>query len=193
MDKASLRGEILAKRMGVPKETRELWDRHILDRLLLLEAVKQADTILLYLSFRAEVGTDGIFHWGFQEGKRMAAPVTSVASRTLWPVEIRSLKEVTTGAYGIREPLWREERVIPVEEIDLVLLPGVAFDRHGGRLGYGGGYYDRFLPRLRPDAVKIGLAYDLQVVGRVPLEPHDVRLDAVVTESGVYTSSLKSS
>ncbi|GIM46319.1 5-formyltetrahydrofolate cyclo-ligase [Collibacillus ludicampi] len=189
MDKTSIRKEILAKRQGVPKEIREEWDRKILDCIEQMDLVRKSSTIMLYFSFRAEVGTDEIFLWGIREGKRIAAPVTFVTERKLIPVEIRSLQDVVTGAYGIREPEWREHRVIPAEEIDLIFIPGVAFDRRGGRLGYGGGYYDRFLPQLRKDAVKIGLAYDLQIIDHVPAEPHDIILDGIVTESGWISSS----
>lgn len=79
-----------------------------------------------------------------------------------------------------------ERVVVPLAHIDVVILPGVGFDREGGRLGYGGGYYDRFLPRLRADACKIAVAYELQILPQVPLEPHDMRLDVLVTEAGVW-------
>lgn len=75
---------------------------------------------------------------------------------------------------------------VPIESLDAVIVPGVAFDHSGGRLGYGGGYYDRFLPKLRPDTVKIGVAYELQLIKQIPVEEHDVHLDRIVTETGIY-------
>lgn len=126
----------------------------------------------------------------------MAVPVSKPAERKIIPVRLNSFEELTAGPYGIREPDMHVQLAaghlnalpdaLSVQELDVVIVPGVAFDRKGGRLGYGGGYYDRFLPQLRPNALKIGIAYQLQMVEQLPMETHDIPLDLIVTEKSVY-------
>ncbi len=186
MNKKELRKQLLAERQQLTREQRAPWDAAIFKRLSEMEEVQQASTIMLYLDFRGEVESEEMIRYGLAAGKRVCAPVTFKEERRMVPVLISSLDQLHEGAYGIREPLHLPEREVGVEEIDLVVLPGVGFDRQGGRLGYGGGYYDRFLPKLRPDARKIAVAYELQVVAEVPMEAHDTPLDALVTEAGVW-------
>jgi 5-formyltetrahydrofolate cyclo-ligase len=186
MEKKELRKMLLAKRQALRLTERAPLDAAILKRLTGLPEMQTAATILLYLDFRGEVESDGMIRWCLSKGKTVCAPVTIKAERKLIPVRITSLDELQEGAYGIREPVYSREKEVAPSEIDLVVLPGVGFDRQGGRLGYGGGYYDRFLPKLRPDVKKIAVAYELQVIDQVPTEPHDTLLDALVTEKGVW-------
>lgn len=189
MDKKAWRQEVLAKRKALTAEQRQEYEEAIVRHLTDMPEVQKAKVLLLYLDFRGEVSSEAMIRWGIEQGKTVCAPVTVVDERRLIPVRIETAGEYDVGAYGIREPKLRDERVVRVEEIDAVILPGVGFDRKGGRLGYGGGYYDRFLPRLRPDAQKIAVAYEVQVMEDVPLEAHDTLLDALVTERGVWRRS----
>ncbi len=120
--------------------------------------------------------------------RRVAVPYC--ARDELQLVWIQSLDELAPGRFGIQEPCvavrQAVERQVTASDLDLVLVPGVAFDRRGGRLGYGRGFYDRLLARIRPDATRVGLAFDCQVFDAIPQQPHDQRLDRVVTESTVY-------
>jgi 5-formyltetrahydrofolate cyclo-ligase len=205
VEKKALRRRLLEARQALAEAERNEWDARILANLMSLPEVQAARTLLVYLDFKAEVSSRGLIEWAIGEGKTVCAPVTLVEERRLIPVRLRSADDVVSGAYGIREPKLKERlrleeesagfdeamlaenpAVVPLAEIDVVILPGVGFDRFGGRLGYGGGYYDRFLPRLRPDAGKIAVAYEMQMLPEVPLEPHDTRLDVVVTEMAVY-------
>lgn len=181
-----MRQELLAKRKALTEAQRREYEEAILRQLTAMPEVQEAKVLLLYLDFRGEVSSEGMIRWGIAQGKTVCAPVTVVDERRLIPVRIETAGEYDVGAYGIREPKLREELVVGIEEIDAVILPGVGFDRKGGRLGYGGGYYDRFLPRLRPDAYKIAVAYEAQVIEAVPMEEHDTILDALVTERGVW-------
>ncbi|GAX88789.1 5-formyltetrahydrofolate cyclo-ligase [Effusibacillus lacus] len=198
MDKSLIRQRILERRSAMSGGVRAAKQASIFRNLMTIPQLQTALTVFLYLDFRGEVETDEIFRWGWQTGKRMAVPVTVIQERKLIPVELHSFEDLEIGAYGIREPRIQHsgslveglmEHAVPVSSIDVVLVPGVAFDLQGGRLGYGGGYYDRFLPMLRSDAVKIGLAFDLQLVDRLPVEEHDIHLDYVVTESSVIHCS----
>jgi 5-formyltetrahydrofolate cyclo-ligase len=97
--------------------------------------------------------------------------------------EARNLSALTLSAYGILEP--QHGRSSLPQEIELYFIPGLAFDRKGNRLGRGGGYYDRYLSTIRPDAIKVGLAYQLQIDTALPVETHDHQVDLLITETGI--------
>ncbi len=101
------------------------------------------------------------------------------------PCEIRSLDELVPGTWGILEPPENSRKVVPAEEIDLAVVPGLAFDRQFNRLGYGAGYYDRFLPKLKKNAVKAGICYSIQLIDQIPVEAFDIAMDIIVTDTEV--------
>jgi len=153
--------------------------------LLLLEELITGRTIFIYVDFRSEVETRFLISELLRRGKRVVVPVTLVKEKKLLPVQVRDLeKDLVPGYCTIPEPRVeiRQSRMIAASEIETIIVPGSVFDERGGRLGYGGGYYDRFMAYEAPEARRIGLAFDLQVVGRLPLQPHDQVLDLVVTE-----------
>ncbi len=111
-------------------------------------------------------------------------------NRQLIPFKIKNLKEaINIGAYGIREPKKDVCSEVKLKDIDVIIVPAVAYDEDGYRLGYGGGFYDRFLEKLRYDTVTIGIAFDLQIFNSIPKEPHDAQLDYIITETRVITPS----
>ena len=154
----------------------------IRERLILLEPIRRASTLMVYLNVGSEVVTDDLVLWGLREGKRVAVSRCIPASRELETCRIEGLDEVAPGHYGIREPGRHIERPVPAGEIDAVIVPGVAFDRRGFRIGYGGGYYDRFLP-LAARAARIGIAFACQVAARIPTGTQDIPMDGIVTEA----------
>ena len=124
--------------------------------------------------------------------KTVASPVTIKDERKLIPYEIINLKEgINIGAYGIREPNKDISNEIDVKNIDVLIVPAVAYDKNCYRLGYGGGYYDRFIERLRDDAITIGIAFDLQLFDSIPKEEHDAQLNYIITESSTYVGKNK--
>ena len=120
---------------------------------------------------------------------RAGVPVCCPESRELTACRIDGFEELEMGHYGIREP--NEDLLRPVDggEIEAILVPAVAFDRRGYRVGYGGGYYDRFLPAA-PQAVKIGVAFAAQIIGEVPVDAHDLPVDRIVTECEVIVPAF---
>lgn len=187
--KKLLRAEVRARREKLSPEVRTEKSRRIFEHLQTLECWRQAENVLVYLSVHAEVETAEIVAWLVAE-KRCIVPWCR-KDGTLGLFRLTSPEtELAPGTFGIPEPaaVWREvpDRVVKPETLDLVLLPGVAFDRSGGRLGQGGGYYDRLLETLGPQAVTVGLAYACQIVPEVPREEHDRRVDYVVTEEGIF-------
>lgn len=154
----------------------------IIATLTSLPSFLNARVVACYLSFGSEVYTHGLVR-AYCATKDMLIPVVDREHKNLLLSHIQDWKELSTGTYGILEP--REEflRIRNVDEVDMVIVPGIAFDREGNRIGYGGGYYDALLARV--DALKIALAYDFQVLERIPAEPHDVRMDMILTEREV--------
>ncbi len=152
-------------------------------RFLETEFFQSALTVMVYLPTPGEVDVAPIAIRCFQERKTLCAPRIDWDHRRMTPVEIRGFDDrFEVRRHGVREPV--DGRPVPLEEIDLIIVPGLAFDASGARLGRGSGFYDRFLsqPALRRTATRCGVCFDFQVVDEIPLDPHDVHLDAIVTD-----------
>ncbi len=163
-------------------EVRARSDR-IVVRLTGQEVYRRAGCVASYVSISNEVDTHSLIDLALDSGKRVAVPVVE-PNRALIHREIRGLAELSPSGSGLLEPSGEDGAVVPPDAFDVVLVPGLAFDRAGNRVGYGAGYYDRFLA-MAP-AVKIGLAYDFQLFDRLPAGPRDIPMDVVVTESGIH-------
>lgn len=160
-----------------------------MENLCSLPDFRDADVVFLYVSFRSEVETIPLIEHCLRMGKQVVVPLVAEKSQLL-PYRIVSKEhDLAPGAFGILEPVADRCQLVDPRTLQVVLVPGSVFDEHGGRFGYGGGYYDRFLVDMAPQARRIGLAFDLQVVGAIPLAPHDQQLDALVTESRVLDFS----
>ena len=123
-------------------------------------------------------------------GKRVAVPLVNALENAMVPLLIKDPeKDLAPGYYGIPEPDPRKSLRVDAREIDAAVIPGSVFDVRGGRLGYGGGYYDRFLVYDAPRAKRVGLAFEMQLVERVPVQPHDQPLDILVTEERIVNIS----
>jgi 5-formyltetrahydrofolate cyclo-ligase len=163
-------------------------NQQIRERFFRLGEVRDTEVVMIYYSLRREVATLDLITELLARGKRVALPVCA-AGRNLVAKEIRSLAEVGPGDnFGLYEPLPKTPLIEP-EQLDLVVTPGVAFDRSGNRLGHGLGYYDRFLGQDGLQAVKLGLAYEFQVVARLPSDEFDVGMDALLTPGGLITTA----
>lgn len=164
----------------------------ITEKLLSMKCIKDASTIMLYLDFNNEVSTDSLIKKLLNLGKIVSSPITLKEERKLIPSQITDLKNgIQYGAYNIREPKPECSPAINIKDLDVIIVPAVAYDKNCYRLGYGGGFYDRFLENLRKDAVTIGIAFDLQIFDEVPKEAHDAQLDYIVTESRILTPNKK--
>jgi len=183
--KRDLRRRTIAARQAMDPAERDRLSHLAQQAVLGSPEWARAQVVLLYIPIRGEADTAALASAGRQAGKRLLLPRVEQATHKLWLHRWDGTPEqLAPGAYGIPEP--RPD--LPPEDpsaVDLVIVPGVAFDRRGCRLGYGGGYYDRLLPALAL-AVKIGLGYGFQLVERIPDEAHDVRLDAVASELGLW-------
>ena len=179
-EKKALRRELLARRRAFSAQERAALSEMICARALDFPAVKAARTIMLYAATAEEIDLYPLMEQLLAEGRRIVLPEI-VGSGVMEARALPAMDALTAGAFGILTPdPARGQRISP-EEIDVIIVPGAAFDADGGRLGLGGGYYDRYLPRARR-AVRLVLAYDVQIVPHVPMGAQDVRVDAILSE-----------
>lgn len=147
-----------------------------------LDYFRKASCVLIYLSTAAEVDTLAVIREGLASGKRIIVPRIQDAEGALDLREIRDLDaDVENGKWGLLEPKVATTRRADSHEIDCVVVPGLAFDSEGNRLGRGGGYFDRLLAGMRPEIPRIGLAFSFQMVDALPIEPHDRPVHVVLT------------
>lgn len=184
--KQAIREEAHARRRA--QENKDGLSQAICERFAALPEYAAARSVMFYVDVRAEVRTRNYLETALSHGKRIIVPYCVDGELELFHLE--SMDELATGMYGILEP--REdlrgvsEKRIDVQELDLIMVPGVAFDRRGARMGHGKGYYDKLLEHAREDTPLVALAFDCQLFDEVPVESHDVFMDKVVTETATY-------
>lgn len=187
--KAALREK--ARKARVAQPDKDALSTVILGKVLTSGEYARAKVVMFYVEAGSEVRTRHAIPAALDAGKTVVVPWCVVETNTLELFRLTDVSELVEGAYRILEPRTDlrdlpDRRVRP-DELDLVLVPGTAFDRSGGRMGQGKGYYDRLLEHARPDAPLVALAFDCQIVDAVPTDAHDVFMDKVVTESAEYT------
>ena len=185
-----LRKTILSHRDTLPLAVQTEKSEQIINSLVALPAAQQALTLFIYVNFRSEVQTTPFIQHCLSAGKTVTVPVTRVAEKKLQAIQITNVdKDLQPGYCGIPEPLPLLQQTMESDpgSIDMVILPGSVFDRQGGRLGYGGGYYDRFLVYAAPEAIRIAVAYESQLVDSIELQPHDQLMDWIITEKKIYS------
>ena len=184
-----LRKERLALRDQLDPGLRAEKSRRISGLISAHPVVGDAAHLFVYINFRSEVETINLVRQLIEAGKTVSVPLTLLEESRLLAVQVTDPdRQLAPGCYGIPEPTAEQVRAAVVEPstIDTVLIPGSVFDRTGGRLGYGGGFYDRFLVESAPQATRAAMAFELQLVERVPMESHDQYMDLLVTEKQIY-------
>lgn len=156
-----------------------------------MDEYKNAKRIMCFVSNGSEVDTHPLIDRAILDGKSIVVPITVSKTKELLVSDLFSLEELEVGFYNIEVPKEEFLRLVNPGTIDLVLVPGVALAKDGYRVGYGGGYYDRFLARLDSSVPKIALGFDLQVVDKVPTEHFDIPVDLIVTEKGIINCFKK--
>ena len=184
--KALLRATALRARRDMDVEARELASAEIASRLRRLPAIQKARTVLLYAPMEEEADLAEVIEPLHGRGARTLFP--RVRGDELDLVAASDLLTLRLGYRGIREPTGPS---VDPEVVDVAVVPGVAFDFHGGRLGHGGGHYDRLLARLAWGALRVGVCFSCQIVPRVPVGPHDALIDIVVTEHTTHHTGAR--
>lgn len=184
MDKAQLRASVRDALSQLSDQSRKEKSKKICKTFADTEQFKRASVIMIYLSLPHEVDTTSAILSAWQKEKAVAVPKVSWEQRHMIPVEINSLETgIELNGYGLRYPATTIP--MPIEEIDLVVAPGLAFDRHGNRLGRGGAYYDRFFHSKMLKAEKCAFAFTQQIVDSIPADEHDKPVDFLITDEGV--------
>jgi len=186
LDKNKLRKQIITERDQLTDEEIATKSATIAEKLYSLSAFNQAEAIMYFVSFGSEVDTRPIVEETIRRRKIALAPKAVPQSRELIPSRILDWdSDLMPGYYNIPEPRAGAMRPYDPEQIDLLIVPGVAFDLKGNRLGYGGGYYDRFFSLLKPGTPLVALVFDLQIVPTVPTDEWDRPVDCVITEKRI--------
>jgi len=190
--KDTLREKLLKKRDSIEPQKRKEREALIEKRLLKMSEFKNAKCVLFYASFRTEVDTMNCLNSAIKLGKKIVLPRVDEKQRCLRLYEIKDASELVPGFMGIPEPNILRGRERDLNSIDIVIAPGAGFDIKGNRLGYGAGYYDKLLGHesQRPSGLKkhittIALAFEEQIVPKIPNEGYDIRIDKIVTEKRI--------
>jgi 5-formyltetrahydrofolate cyclo-ligase len=187
--KAAIREQ--ARKNRIAQKNKDEVSRAICEKFMALPAYAAAKTVMWYVDAGSEVRTRHTLSAALSHGKRVVVPWCVVETNTLELYLLEDMSELVEGAYRILEPKTElrslPAKVVRPEELDLVMVPGTAFDPRGGRMGQGKGYYDRLLATARTDAPLVGMAFDCQVFDEIPVAPHDVFMDLVLTESRALT------
>jgi len=191
--KTQIRTEAHANRKA--QADKDSVSKQITDRLHAMQQYMEAKVVMYYVDVRDEARTRHAFPEALASGKQIVIPYCVEGELELFHLE--SMDELETGMYKILEP--REDlrelssKRVDVDMLDLIVVPGVAFDRNGGRTGHGKGYYDKLLQHARADTPLVSLAFECQMFDEIPVAGHDIYMDFVVTESAVYSGRGRSS
>ncbi len=187
VDSLSIRKKMLKERDALSKEIIKKKSTIIKKKIFTIKEVKEADSFFVYVNFRSEVETFDIIDELLKKNKKVTVPITHLKEKRIDAIQITCpQEELTPGYCDILEPkkeMWVNKKVDP-KDIGVILLPGSVFDERGGRFGYGGGYYDRFLANT-PEAIRVGVAFELQIIEKAPLQDHDELMDYIVTEKRI--------
>ncbi|MDD5618590.1 MAG: 5-formyltetrahydrofolate cyclo-ligase [Candidatus Omnitrophica bacterium] len=178
LTKAQIRSKILLRLKTQKEEDRNRKSKLIKDQLLRNKVFKKAKIVMFYIAFGGEVKTKEMIREAQKTGKVVCVPIYRKNKETIQPAIFEDHAKLKKGPYGVLEPV-TEERLQP-EDLDLVIVPGLAFDKKGRRLGRGKGCYDRFLSTLSERQFSIGLAFDFQILPLVPTAEHDVSVNSII-------------
>ncbi len=182
MDKRKIRKDVLKRRDSITEVDKKAKDDSIKNILINLPEFEKALRILFYASYKSEVDTFALMNYCISANKDIALPKVNKESSELEIYKIKDLSELGAGYQNIPEPLLSKAKIM-LKDIDLVIVPGVAFDEKCNRLGYGKGCYDKMLNEKSSPA--IALAYEEQIIDSVPAESHDIKMDKIITDKRV--------
>ena len=181
--KQKIRDLIKKKRARLTWGWIERNSKKIADHLIELQELKIAKSIHCYVAWQNEVDTHEFIKKMLNQNRRVIVPKVDVPNHKLYHSQILEFSDLKPGAFGILEPELGKTKPVQISDIDLIIVPGIAFDLHGNRMGYGGGYYDDFLKNA--SATKIGFAFQFQIFDKIPTQAQDQRVDILISETTV--------
>lgn len=181
MDKKSLRKQMKDLRDSISALEKETYDQNIFSKVITSPFYRESENLFIYVSFGSEADTHRIIEKAIKDNKTVYVPKVINRTEGMAAVKINSISELKASRFGMLEPEIISEEAKPWQ-LDLMIIPGLAFDKRGGRLGYGAGYYDRFLSEAKAEAYKIGIAYSCQIIDEVPMEEKDFFIDSIITD-----------
>ena len=188
MDKKNIRKSILKIRNNMDINEKKRMDYIIEKKFLSSSEYLSSSNIFIYISYGSEINTKNIILTSIKNNKNIYVPRIDSKTKNMDAVKIISFDKLVMNAYGILEPSNNEEAIDP-DKLDLIVVPGVAFDKNNGRMGYGAGYYDRYFYKISEKDYKrikkVALAYDFQIIDKVPMNENDVPVDSIITTSNV--------
>jgi 5-formyltetrahydrofolate cyclo-ligase len=178
LTKQDIRSKIFLKLKTQKEEEREQKSAIITQKLLKIRIFKKAKVLMCYIALKGEVDTQGVIKQARKSGKIVTVPVCKKDGAAILPCILDDKAKLRKGPYGVVEPAVKTQ--VPLKDIDLVIVPGVAFDRKGNRLGRGKGFYDRFLKKINGRTETIGLAFRYQILPALPASSRDVKVKRVI-------------
>ncbi|WP_179194782.1 5-formyltetrahydrofolate cyclo-ligase [Bacillus sp. EAC] len=187
MEKKHIRTSMIKNIKELSKLDRDKRSKQIIDQLMEIDVWKNADIVATTMPMEHEINTNYLIQSCWMQNKTVVVPKCNHKTREMQFFKIKSFSDLQVGYFGIQEPIEDSCEKISKENIDLIVVPGVAYTIKGDRLGYGGGFYDRYLENYNGDLVS--LAYEIQIIETIPTEKHDCSIPIIITE----TSTIKTS
>ncbi len=198
-DKIEIRRGIIEKRKGLTEKDEFDWSNAIQQKLISLKSFKKCGAILVYVAMRGEVGTLEVIRTAYEQGKTVVVPTVKKGEEMLRLSALSKghINELLSeginddseywlrSRFGILEPIEGSVKEISPKEIDFIATPGLGFDRQGGRVGYGGGYYDRLIEKCDSSTSKVAVAFEFQILPQIPRFGHDQNVDMIITENEI--------
>jgi 5-formyltetrahydrofolate cyclo-ligase len=182
--KEKIRKDLIEKRSKLPKRKVLERSKKISDKFFNLKEFNKATNIFFYVSYDNEVNTHNMIKKCLSLGKNVVVPICDAEDSSMSLSKIEKWSDLEPGSFNILEPKMDKIREVTIYDIDLTIIPGIGFDEQGFRLGHGFGYYDKLL-KDSTNAINIGLAFEIQIVEKIPIETHDLPVDLIITEKRV--------
>ncbi len=185
LEKKIIRKSIQKERDSLSASEHAFKSQVIAEKLIGLPEYIKAKTIFIFHPFRSEVDTRIVIRDALKKSKKIVLPKIINNEMKIFYISDMDI-DLKRGSFGILEPEEKRCKEAKLENIDLIIIPGICFDLNFNRIGYGGGFYDRILPEFKKNIKKIALSFDLQIINEVPFYPHDKKVDLIITESKIY-------
>ena len=183
LNKKNIREEIIDKRNNLILDIKQNYDSLIFKVIINSEIYKKSKKIFTYISFGSEVDTIKLIKYSFSNNKEVYVPKINKQTKDMIALKIHNFNNMSVDKWGIIEPKSVDKSNMGTD-FDLIIMPGIAFDKQGNRIGYGGGYYDKYISKLNNASNLLALAYDFQIIQDIESESHDIKVDFILTNKG---------